>query len=334
MQLPIVLAVALGATFLACARIAHATADLLVGVVEDVPATAAAERPRARVRVAFRHTAAGGWEAFPSDCLSDECLARIAAKYPTRTSWTVSLAGLTLGNVVGRTPAAFASSEQVGLQEIVSKGAVPAVGRATIEYAMAVGEPVHRPLLATSGVLRPQRSRSLWKEDVPEAEDLDRVWPAFRRLVPLIDNCQPTAAASQDTAVAADAAAETPADAAVPPGRHPRKLDLEIPAVWIARNGDTLLRVMVRRDLYKECDGPRAYPGQLWFYRHAQGRVRALPGQLTEDRSDLVAPLEFVDLLRDGHDEVLFQAAGHDRGGYVLYLNQFRDSVRYQWAYH
>ena len=124
------------------------------------------------------------------------------------------------------------------------------------------------------------------------------------------------------------------ADAEVAPGRHPQKLDLDIPTAWVARSGEALLRVVVRPELYMECDGPRAYPSQVWFHRDATGRVRALPGQLADDRAELVAPLEFTDLLRDGHDEVLFQAAGHERGGYVLYYDRFQNRVAQLWAFH
>jgi hypothetical protein len=103
---------------------------------------------------------------------------------------------------------------------------------------------------------------------------------------------------------------------------------------WVARSGDALLKVVVRRDTFEECDGPREFPSQLWLYRDARGGVRALPGQLEAMRADLVSPLEFNDLLHDGRDEVLFWAAGYNRGGYVLYYDRFRKSVKYLWSYH
>jgi hypothetical protein len=157
----------------------------------------------------------------------------------------------------------------------------------------------------------------------------------FRRLVPLIDNCEPPAATAASDA-AADSSAEGSAEAtpASQPGRHPDRLELQIPVAWVARNGDALLRVAVRSEVYRECDGPRRYPSQLWFYREAQGRVRPLPGQLVDDRADLVAPLEFSDLLRNGGEQVLFMAAAHERGGYVLYTDHFRRRIDYLWAYH
>jgi hypothetical protein len=312
---------------------AHAAADMLVGVLEDAPAATTAERAKPRVRVVFRHTAAAGWEPFPDDCLSDECLARITSKYPSRTTWAVSLAGLTVGTVTGRTPATFHTGPQIGLQDTVSKGAMPFVGRPSIEYAVAVNEPLHRPLLATSGRRKPQRSQAGWKQGAPEPEDLERVWPAFRRLIPLIDNCQPPTDADADASAPPDTGMK-PAGATAPiTERHPRKLELEIPVAWVARNGDALLKVNVREEVFRECDGPRAHPSQLWMYRDARGRVWPLPGQLSADRADLVTPLEFADLLRDGHDELLFLAAGHERGGYVLYFDSFRNSVKYTWPY-
>ena len=338
MRRPIFLSVAVAVTLLPSPRVAAEEATpptqgtLLIGVLEDGVA-APGVRPKPHVRVLFRHTVAGGWEAFPNDCLSQECLARISKKYPPRSTWTVSLAGLTVGTVVGRTPAAFHSYQEIGLQDITSKGPMPFVGRPSIEYAGAVGEPVLRPLLATSGGPKPQRSQAGWREGSPDPEDLDRVWPAFRRLVPMIDNCPLAEPATSDSPADSQTQAGTNDDAEVPPGRQPHKLDLEIPVAWVARNGEAFLRVAVRPEVYIECDGPRGFPSQLWFHREATGRVRALPGQLAEDRADLVAPLEFTDLLRDGHDEVLFRAAGHDRGGYVLYYDRLQKRVAHMWAY-
>ena len=96
---PIILSVIAGATLLYAARVSGAEASVLVGVLEDAPAVPTGERPKARVRVVFRHTAAGGWEAYPNDCLSTDCLKRITTLYPPRITWTISLAGLTVGSV-------------------------------------------------------------------------------------------------------------------------------------------------------------------------------------------------------------------------------------------
>ena len=324
---------AAGALFLVVQG-AAAEPHLIVGFLEDAPAARNSERPKPRVRVVFRYTAAGGWEAYPNDCLSPECLARITSQYPHRMTWVVSLAGLTVGTVASRTPEAFHSLQEIGLQDLVSKGPAPFIGKPSVEYAGAVSEPVRRPLLVTRVGHKPRRSLGGWKESAPEPEDLDRVWPVFRRLVPLIDNCPSASQTSDDTDANADAKAKPETDAPASAGRHPKKLELEIPVAWVARSGDALLRVAVRQDIYAECDGPRSYPRQLWFYRDAQGRVAALPGQLADDRGDLVAPLEFTDLLHDGHEEVLFQAASHDRGGYVLYYDRFRKNVTYLWNFH
>ncbi len=304
------------------ARMAAAGADLLLGVLEDEPGAAAGAAARPRVRVAFRHSAAAGWEAFPNDCSTPDCLRTIAAGYPAHTQWAISLAGLNLGTILGRTPPAYDAYSLIGTQDVVGHGSVPFVGKRSIQYAGFMDEPVHRPLLATSGRRMPRRSQAGWKEDAPEPEDLDRVWPTFRRLIPRIDDCEP------------ETQARTAGSAATPGGRAPAKLELEIPAAWIARNRDAILKVIVREEVFKECDGPRAYPSQLWLYRQASGRVWPLPGQLQPDQPDLIAPLDFDDLLRDGRDEILFLAAGHNRGGYVLYYDGLRSSVKFTWTYH
>jgi len=102
----------------------------------------------------------------------------------------------------------------------------------------------------------------------------------------------------------------------------------------VARNGDALLRVTVRAEVFKECDAPRTLPSQLWLLRRSKGQIRTLPGQLEVGRAELVMPLEFDDLLRDGKDEILFMTAGYNLGGYVLYYDGFRKFVKYTWQYH
>ena len=311
----------------AATDVAIADSTALVGVLEHVASAKNAVPGRPSVRVAFRHTVVG-WEAFPNDCVSAECLATIASKYPPRATWLISLAGLKLGSLTGRTPTGFDSYAHIGRQTITSRGRVPTIGRPSLEYAGFLDEPAYRPLLATSGVQPPRRSRAGWQIAIPEPEDLDRIWPSFKRLIPVIN-----VGDSAGDAANADTKPETvPVPRAA--GRAPRKLELEIPLAWVARNGDALLKVAVRRDIFEECDGPREFPSQLWLYRDARGGVHPLAGQLDSMRVDLVSPLDFNDLLRDGHDEVLFWAAGYNRGGYVLYYDGFRKNVKYLWSYH
>ena len=311
----------IAATQVAATQLAVADAPLLVGVLESLPRADPVESARPRVRVVFRHAAAG-WEALPHDCPDVECLTTLPAQYPPRVRWTVSLAGLTLGTISARTPADFSAYASIGLQDIVSRGAVPTVGKQATEYAGFLNEPRYRPLLVTSGRQRPIRSSAGWKPGVPDPEDLDRVWPVFKHLIPRIDNCELPAGPSEE-------GAPTP-----PLWRGPKRLDLEIPVAWVARNGDALLRVMVREEVFKECDAPRTLPSQLWLLRRANGQIRTLPGQLELDRAELVMPLEFDDLLRDGKDEILFMTAGYNQGGYVLYYEGFRKFVKYSWQYH
>jgi hypothetical protein len=314
--------VIVAAAQVAAAQIAAADSAFLVGVLESMPSADTGESQRPQVRVVFRHGDTG-WEALPNDCSTVECLSTLPEKYPARVTWIVSLAGLTLGTVAARTPSDFGAYASVGLQGIVGKkSAVPAVGKPSIAYAGFLNEPRHRPLLATHGRQRPVRSSAGWKEGIPDPDDLDRVWPIFRHHIPQIDNCEPATDTDQDDAVA------------TPPGRAPKKLELEIPAAWVARNGDALLKVNVREEVFKECDGPRMLPSQLWLLRRSSGQIRILPGQLEVDRAELIMPLDFDDLLRDGHDEVLFMTAGYNRGGYVLYYDGFRKLVKYAWQYH
>ena len=144
-----------------CLRAAAVDPDMLVGMLEEEPSAATAAPGGAHVRVLFRHSSAG-WEALAPDCELTDCLQNVSA-YPKRTSWWISLDGLIVGAVVGRTPAQFDRPSDIGVQALQGKRAPPFVGKPSVQYAGLLDEPVHRPLLASSGRVKPQRSSAGWQ---------------------------------------------------------------------------------------------------------------------------------------------------------------------------
>jgi hypothetical protein len=121
---------------------------------------------------------------------------------------------------------------------------------------------------------------------------------------------------------------------------YPKSDEFEIASKWVNRAGDALLQARIRKDAFKDCDGPMSHRSAYWFYRQRSGAVWLLPGQDTfvsdafSPYADLVMPLDFVDILGDGRDEALFLMAGYDVGGYALFYDGFRKVTTFQWTYH
>jgi hypothetical protein len=124
-----------------------------------------------------------------------------------------------LGHRRGYNATRFASYSRIGLQDIIGSDTVPSVGKPTTEYAGFLDEPVHRPLLATSGAKELVASHADWGKGVPSESDANRLWPQFERLIPVIDDCR------------VDSHSEPiPSD-----GRPLRREDLAIAAAWVDR---------------------------------------------------------------------------------------------------
>ena len=107
--------------------------NLDLGVLEDVPGAYAGQPNQHSVRVLFQKNGSD-WEAFPNNCPDQGCLKTISSKYPREVTWTIVLDGRDLGQVTGRTPKEFEFYSHVGLQEVVSTGAIPTVGKRSAKY--------------------------------------------------------------------------------------------------------------------------------------------------------------------------------------------------------
>ncbi len=280
----------------------------MVGLLEEVPGVSDGEKSHFGVRVALEKEP-GGWRALPFQCANEKCLAALTAQYPRETRWTVSSNGRILGTVLARTPAQFGFYAHIGIQDLADGEKAPRLGRKSMEYSGFLGSPVQRPLLTTAGAPKLAPAHGGWKLSAVDPRDVERVWPSFRRVAPLIDDCRL--------------------------GSHiraPKRAEFEIATAWTNRVGDALLYARVSPDVSKECDGPRSSRSAYWYYRRSGGAVWLLPGQ--DISPDLVMPLDFVDILGDGNDEALFLMAGYNAGGYALFYDRFRRVSTFQWTYH
>jgi hypothetical protein len=302
---------------------AAADGRLLVGILEEVPGVYSGESSHYGVRVLFRQEGAI-WRAFPNECGNVECLASITSQYPSFTRWTVSYEGRPLGTISAHTPSVYKFYSHVGIQDVEAGQSPPAIGEPSADYSGFQETPVHRPLIATTNAERLGPAHAGWTPQPASPSDLHQVWPAFRRLVPLIDDCR------------LDSHGEyIPSD-----GRAPRLTQLEIATKLVNRNGDAILHAQIRATAFKDCDGPSSFRSEYWFYRESKGKLWPLPGQdrgiaidaSKDQRAELVMPLDFVHVR--GDDVALFLMAGYDAGGYALYFDGLRQVATFTWLYH
>jgi hypothetical protein len=289
--------------------------QVLVAVLEEVPGVYAGEGPHYGVRVMFRHDA-HGWQLFPNQCSTRGCLASITSEYPARNRWIISSGGRRLGIVTAHTPADFQWYAQIGIQNVDSGQLIPKLGSASRDYSGFLDTPVRRPLLATSGVREIDVSRNSWTPKATDPADLNLVWPEFKRLVPLIDDCR----------------VESHGEYISEKGRAPGRDEFEIARTWSNKAGDEIIDARVRESAFKGCDGPLIYPSEYWLYREKSQEVWPLPGQEPSKRARLLMPIDFVDL--DGHDSALFLMAGYNAGGYAFFYDGFRHVTNFTWSYH
>jgi hypothetical protein len=289
--------------------------DPLIGVLEELPGAYVGEASRHGVRVLFRRVGSD-WQPFPNDCSSADCLTSLSARYPQHVRWAVSFGGRRIGTVAAHTPAVFRYYSQIGVQDMDAGQAAPMADGASVDYSGFQETPVHRPLLATAGKRALTPSNADWKPQAATHADLHRVWSAFRRLTPLIDDCR------------LDSHGENvPSE-----GRAPRRNELEIAGTWVDRSGDAIIHARVRRAAFENCEGPLEHKSDYWFYREASGKAWPLPGQ--DLRGSLVMPVDFVHVGGNSGDVALFLLAGYNAGGYELFFDGFRKVAHFTWSYH
>jgi hypothetical protein len=150
----------------------------IVGVLEEVPAPKSGVQNRRAVRVAFEKEGSA-WQAFPSVCHDERCLASITSKYPPEIVWTVAFGGENFGQITATSPKRFDYYAAVGLQEITSKGSIPTVGESAREYGGYSGSPVYRPLVTNSQAF--VTDPDAWELSRLSTEQIYRLRQEFRR---------------------------------------------------------------------------------------------------------------------------------------------------------
>ena len=278
--------------------------SIVLGVLEDVPGDYAGASNSHGVRVVFQKQGTN-WQAFPSNCVDQDCLKTVASQYPQEVVWTIAFDGRSLGQITGRTPKDFSFYSHVGLQEVVGEGSVPAIGKKSTEYGGFDGASVYRPLVANS---QPYfKDPESWKPAQPSADLVRLLRRQFRQKFPKL--CK---ASKQD-------------EAKLEPFLY-RDQDIKLVKAYASKKGWTLARLHLAQATH--CDDAEAdfEIGDTWFVAGPQNSVQYLDqGMWLVDAGDYD---------NDGKSELIFSIDRYNSGGYELFYDDFTKHVIFEFGYH
>ncbi|MGD0788268.1 MAG: hypothetical protein ABR898_09815 [Terracidiphilus sp.] len=277
---------------------------VILGVLEDHPGNFSGDADFRVVRAVF--TKLGNeWRPFPTDCSNMECLKLLPRSYPQEVTWTVAFDGRSLGRVATRTPRAFDSYADVGIERMTTNKPVPTVGKKSKEYSGWLGEPVYRPLAAVS---QPNvKDPDSWKPAHLLSEQIKAVRKEFRSKFAKVSNCR------------------DPNENILKPWRYSDE-NIKVKSAYSSNRGWSLVQLGL--DGWG-CDGPQdddsPFIGQ-WYTYEPSGKVRFLgTGMWLVDAGDYDG---------DGKSEVLFAVFGYDLGGYRLFYRDFSQNAEFLFSYH
>lgn len=282
--------------------------DVIIGVLESLSPHSAMMLQRsygatatAEVRVAF--TKRGGkWEAYRSDAGDLDGLNAAYRDFPHRVTWTIALDGKPRGQLESALPDRWLANSDIGLQLIRPGSTVPHFGKPTAEFEpFDAAAPVYRPVVLVSqpqGAPQPHvRDPQEWKPDKLGDGDLTRALAEFRRQVNSED---PDVRFSDD--------------------------DVKPVKVYRSAKGNALFSLAIRgrKRPADEVAGPAG--SSHWFIASGTEPIRFLGSEM--------ALIDAGDYDNDGQSEVVFMKVGYNFTGYVLFFDDFRQSVQFGWAYH
>ncbi len=276
--------------------------DAMVGILEDVPGHYAGQPDVRAVRLVF-HKHGNDWQAFSTDCRDSDCLKTLPSEFPGRVTWTITFDEKTLGQLSARTRKVFDFYSDVGLQDIVSPGPVPTVGKKSESFAGFLDSPVYRPLVATSQAFAGDPEN--WKLGHLPAALTSGVRRAFWRKFPDPTNCR------------------NPDENIAKPWTYSNE-NITLPRVYSSRDHWFLAQTELKP--YR-CDGPPndAFVDQ-WFVIAPDEEIKFL--------GKAMWLVDAGDYGNDGKSEVVFSIAGYDTGGYELFYDDFKKHATFEFSYH
>jgi hypothetical protein len=279
-------------------------ANVILGVLEDIPGEYAREPDFRAVRAIFKKVG-NDWQAFPTKTRSYRDLETLPTSYPKEMTWTIAFDGRNLGAVTSRTPSHFKFYSEIGIEEITSQNQVPTVGMKSVDYSGSIHEPVYRPLVAIS---RPNFSDpEQWKPARPSQELIAAARQEFRTKFPKVTNCR------------------SPEENISRPWKYLDE-DIQVTKAYSSKDNWSLIELNLTGDA---CDGEQdfqeGFHGQ-WYVIEPTEAVRFLG-------SDLWL-VDAGDYDSDGKSEILFAIEEHNKGGYRLFYRNFTKSAEFAFHYH
>jgi hypothetical protein len=296
--------------------------DTIVGILESLSPGSAAELQRsygttvsAEVRVAFAKRD-GKWVAYRSDVGDLEELNAARRSFPESVTWTITFDGKSRGRLESALPDRWLYYAHIGVQLIRPNSAVPRFGKPTADFEpFGADTPVYRPVVLVS---QPQASQlqtsqlqtsqlqtsqlrvhdpQKWKPAKLGNGDLRRVLADFRRQV------------------RTESSGVEFSDGDVRPDK-----------VYRSAAGEVLFALAIRGPK-PPADGP---PGPAWsphwFVANGAEPIRFLGSEM--------ALIDAGDYDNDGQSEVVFLKVSYNFTGYMLFFDDFRQSVEFGWSYH
>ena len=274
--------------------------NVIIGVLEDIPGKFAGEKNTRAVRVVFEKNG-GEWRAFPSDCSDVKCLELSVTEYPSEGDWTIAFNGQALGRVTSRAEK-VAYYCDIGLQNIVSTGSIPTIGTRSDEFATWASNSLYRPLIAVSqpNVNDPEH----WKPTQVSSALIIQLHRQFRQ--------------KYSTLCTFDKDENKKAF-------NYRDDDITLGKAYES-NKDWILAELHLKDAVT-CNAEFPLVGiDCWFIVDPRRKIRALD---VEGRL-----VDAGDYDNDGTSELVFQTDGYNRNGYVMFYDDFKKNISFEFSYH
>jgi len=283
--------------FVATASLCAQSSPLMLGVLEDRIGNYAGDPHYRSVRAVFYKDGAD-WKPFPTDCLQEDCLARLSADFPRETTWTIAFNGRPLGEVRTRVPIVLDSYSEAGSRHILTQGKLPTVGQPTDDFAGFAGEAVLRPLVAIS---QPNfKDPDLWKPVALDPSTTAIVRREFRKKYPKINDCE------QEEV------------------RDYQDSDIHVLSSYASKNRWRLVLVSL-----KGCDIDDLSGDGLSLVSFTID-----PASTVHYLAKNLRLVDAGDYDNTGHSQLLFMIDDYNRGGYVLYSDDFQQHVTFEYSFH
>jgi hypothetical protein len=253
----------------------------ILGILEDVPPRYSGQSDIPAVRVAFQKRSTE-WEASPA--ISDD---------RAELTWTIAFNGKNVGQLVTRNRKERGGYADIGLQDIISTGSVPTVGKRSEMYGGFLSTAVYRPLIANS---QPYfEDPEGWKHAQLPPDLIAAVRRRFRQTFPKVTNCK------------------NPEENVAKPWLY-NDGNIKITNVYSSRKNWFVVQVLL--EPYR-CDGPQddEFIDQ-WFVITPDDKITLFGRAMWL--------VDAGDYDNDGKSEIVFSIAGYDRGGYELFYNDFQ----------